>query len=122
MRYITAKQIILRPKFSSRWDNTITDKYICLEGFYVKLHRTYIVRFFPNKIVLNAWNNDDQKSWRTTVTKRRINQVLEAIGSPFKIYQDKGRWFLRDYETGETVEFLNGMEIDYEGNILRAKV
>ena len=70
------------------------------------LHNTDIIKwdFISGRVVLNSG------TWRTTTTKRRINQYINAFTlTDFKVYQKSGVWFV--YNGREDIEFFDGIEL-----------
>ena len=67
-------------------------------GGFVKYHDTRIVDFDRQMIRL------DTGGWKTVTTKRRLNQVSEAFGLGFRVYQEDYRWYV-DYN-GKTHQFF----------------
>ena len=75
----------------------------------VTLHQTAIVRLtwsvrampYGARIpstggpVGDVWVTLNSGGYRTATTKRRINQVATAYGLPFRVYQDRGRWYVQ---------------------------
>lgn len=55
---------------------------------YLVLHNTHIVRVNPEGDVRLSTGG-----WRKATTKRRINQALEALGIPGRVYQEDFEWY-----------------------------
>ena len=70
----------------------------------VKLHSTFIIKMYPIGMTLNSGG------WRTPITKDRLNMF---VGNA--IAQRKGLWYFNDHL------FYDGIEVDYENNILSEK-
>lgn len=77
------------------------------ERLEVTYHQTTVVRVDSEGIHL------DSGGWRTTTTKARMNQAANQYGLGFSVFQEKGKWFVRvgNWETGETLPFVDGMVI-----------
>lgn len=84
------------------------------------LYNTTIVLFMPNAIELNMGG------WITPTTKRRIRQLLDFAGVDafVDIRSDRGVQMLYVLQSGAdsatVVPFFNGIQIDYDGNVLNA--
>jgi hypothetical protein len=71
----------------------------------VRYHSTDVAsRHDDGRIVLRTGG------WRTVTTKKRMNQALEVFGSPYRVYQRKGEWFV---STG-----TENMQYSFDGDIL----
>ena len=87
--------------------------------YRIHLHGTLIVHievrarrageFYP-KATATLWSG----GYRTSTTKRRINQCLDAFAIPARVIQDKGVWFL--WMGGNQVEFKEGIKVEHELN------
>lgn len=65
-----------------------------------------------------SWNDMlvrlDSGGFLTSTTKARINQASNQFDLGFRVYQDKGRWFVSC--KGETFPFQDGMVFNYRGD------
>lgn len=88
-----------------------TLEYIRPDGVRViKLHRTDIIEFHPEFILLNTGG------WQTITTKDRMNKF---IGHNIRIYQQNSIWTV--YTAQEQVIFFDGLKIDYDGHAINAE-
>jgi hypothetical protein len=79
----------------------------------VRLHYTDIIIFFPNgDTVLDASN------WHTFTTKARMN---EFMSTGWHVYQKNYNWYLRNYTTGQEVDFVNYIKITSNGRVISPK-
>jgi len=79
------------------------------ENIALKLHNTDIVTLYPNgDMSLNTGG------WYTITTKERINRVLPRV---FSLYQDKGRWFLRNRIDNVTYGYMDRMRITSDWDV-----
>ena len=101
---------VLSPITGSKFIAANTVEYTTSEGRYIRLHDTNVLSFLGNRIVLNSGG------WKTHTTKDRLNTFLPQ---PFKVYSDKGIWYL--YSNGiDPVPFFDGMAIR-NGKILNVR-
>tara|TARA_R110000796_G_C14431114_1_gene421165 strand:- start:266 stop:550 length:285 start_codon:yes stop_codon:yes gene_type:complete len=60
------------------------------------------------------WNEDTitlkSGGWESVTTKRKMNQSALQFGLGFGVYQRNYAWFV-DTPTGETLNFVDGMEL-----------
>ena len=77
------------------------------DTWMVRLHNTNIFKMVEHESgrVITL----DSGGWKTTTTKKRINEAFESIGLPFVLYQDKGEWYIQLGNIGPTVQFSDGM-------------
>jgi len=68
----------------------------------IKLYATDILQFKGDKIILSSGG------YKTTTTKRRINEFLEDRG--FKVYQVKGVWYILT-PLMTKIKFFDGIEL-----------
>lgn len=72
------------------------------EGFTkVTYHRTAVVKFNIEKIVLNSGE------WMTNTTKTRMNQASNQFDLGYTVFQKNFEWFV-DYKE-KTIPFEDGM-------------
>ena len=69
----------------------------------VRLHYTDIVMFNGGDVVLNSGG------WKTSTTKRRMNEASAEFNLGFTVWQKYYNWFV-DFE-GKTYEFTDGMKL-----------
>jgi len=69
----------------------------------VKYHRTDVVKFSHNKIIL------DSGGWQTKTTKLRMNQTSNQYGLNYSVYQKNFEWFVEFKDI--TIPFFDGMEL-----------
>lgn len=69
----------------------------------VEYHRTEVVKFNRDEIVLNS------RGWRTKTTKARMNQASNQFNLGFKVFQEKKVWYV-DFN-GDTLEFYDGITL-----------
>ena len=74
---------------------------ITYKPFSITYHQTMVFKYDLKKVVLNTGG------WKTVTTKRRMNQGFSAMNLPYSVYQEKKEWYVRNWETGEIVEFPN---------------
>lgn len=67
-------------------------------GFGIRLHSTDVVVYYPDRIVL------DSGGWKTVTTKDRINCF-----SPFRVWSERGVWFVSNGRSGNPVPFADGL-------------
>lgn len=72
----------------------------------VTLHKTDIVRVHGEFVTLNTGG------WFTAVTKHRMNETLEALGIKRRVAQAKGKWYVRD------IGSLNSLWVAFQGNTI----
>jgi len=74
------------------------------ESYAIRLHSTQIVRFYPEKTVL------DSGGYKTLTTKTRLNEF-----SPFDVIQKAGVWYVRqNYKDKDVVVFADGIEYNHK--------
>jgi hypothetical protein len=73
----------------------------------VTLHSTDVVKVSLDKTVTL-----DTGGWCTVTTKARMNQAATELGLGFRVFAEKGNWFVRVFETtpnnfefGHTIPF-----------------
>ena len=76
-----------------------SDGYTC-----VRYHRTEVVKFNFDKIILNT------NGWETQTTKTRMNQASNQFNLGFHVYQENFEWFV-EFQ-GETFDFWDGMILE----------
>jgi hypothetical protein len=69
-----------------------------------QLHDTLIARKYPNG---RLWLNSG--GWRTVTTKERINRILD---NGYRLWQERGVWYLSQSWDGPKVVFYDGIIID----------
>ena len=74
----------------------------------VTYHQTVVAKMNP--LVGNI--RLDSGGYRTTTTKKRINQALEHWGSQARVFQKDYMWYL-DRGNGTTCEFADGMAVQH---------
>lgn len=72
----------------------------------IRLHRTDILTFTPNRVILNT------NGWETVTTQARMNEYLPTFKG-VRVYQSKHIWYVNTPD-GE-VKYYDGMELDYDG-------
>ena len=72
----------------------------------IRLHRTDILTFTPNRVILNT------NGWETVTTKARMNEHI-SMSNRLSVYQSKHKWYVRTPE-GD-VPYYDGMMFDYDG-------
>lgn len=82
---------------------------VAQDGGYtvVTYHSTLVVKFNHNEIVLNSGG------WRTSTTKRRMNQTSNQMGLGYRVFQKDWDWYV-EYK-GETIPFYDGMILIRDG-------
>lgn len=60
------------------------------ENTLLTLHDNVIASKQDNRLILT------DSGWQTVTTKERLNAVLNAIGSEWRIYQLAGVWYITD--------------------------
>lgn len=70
----------------------------------VTYHATTVVKWDKWGIVL------DSGGWRTATTKTRMNQAANQFGLEFRVYQEKGEWYV-DTPHDSGMQFSDGMVI-----------
>ena len=73
----------------------------------IRLHKTDIITFTANRIVLNA------NGWETVTTKARMNEYLPFY-TGLGVSQRKYKWYVATQD-GE-VPYYDGMMFDYDGH------
>lgn len=76
-----------------------------LDNIRVTYHSTDIVTVTKVKGKLRI--TLDTGGWFTPTTKTRMNQASNQFGLGYRVYQDKGSWYVKKY---------NGKEIPFVGN------
>lgn len=71
----------------------------------VTYHETDVVSFNDTMVQL------DSGGWLTSTTKTRMNQTANQFGLGFRVYQDKGVWWVRVED--QTIKFSDGMIFNY---------
>jgi hypothetical protein len=88
----------------TEYRNGNTRVYQSSEGFRVVCHKTSIVTQTFNLFRL------DSGGWESKTTKSRINAVLLAIGSPYRLIQTQNRWYLtKPNELPNYIDFVDGI-------------
>ena len=72
---------------------------------YVVYHKTAVVKYTNDKIVLNSGG------WETKTTKDRMNATAYENNLPYRIYQKDFVWYV--VLNNKCYQFKDGMEIDY---------
>lgn len=54
----------------------------------IRYHATDVVKFNDKEIILNSGG------WRTNTTKTRMNQTSNEFGLGFRVFQEKGYWWV----------------------------
>ena len=72
---------------------------------YVYLWNTPIATVTDSEIVLRSGG------YRTVTTKSRLNAVLALAKGHWRIFQKDYGWFLYNANTGETINFSEGMKL-----------
>jgi hypothetical protein len=78
------------------WRYTRADGAEC-----VRLHQTDVT------VTLKGQTTFNSGGWRTVTTKDRMNRSP----SSFRVYSDKGQWFVRDYNTGQIAPYFDGITL-----------
>ena len=96
-------ETLMNQAISNRKDwksgNTRVVSYNGFDRVDVQLHGNHICTLNHSEIVLS------DGGWRTTTTKSRLNSIIEEFGiEGERVYQKKGQWFVRVYQT-ETDSF-----------------
>lgn len=101
MNYENAQKIYENSRKRKLANNTYLEKND--DGSYaIRLHSTQIIKFYPNKTVLNSGG------YRTVTTKARLNEF-----TMFDISQNRGIWYIRkNWQDQNSVVFADG--ITYE--------
>jgi hypothetical protein len=68
---------------------------------YVQYHGTTVVSWDEESFTLNSGG------WRTATTKTRMNQAARQFDLPYRVYQQKGEWYVDS--NGKTFGFQDGM-------------
>jgi hypothetical protein len=84
---------------TKRVRGTATSVYESPDVIQVKYHDTVVVEITHNRIVLNTGG------WKTTTTKRRMNQASNQYGLRYWVYQTRGLWFV--HYGGKDLAFKN---------------
>lgn len=93
-----------KPFYSS---NTIVEKGV-IGSMNVILHGNTIATVYAdNTVVL------DSCGWQTNTTKSRLNAILEGLGSEWGVIQRNYEWYLKNYRSGETKEFQDGITLRF---------
>lgn len=71
----------------------------CVVGYGIELHGNLIIKFYPNRTVLNSCG------WFTQTVKNRFNQFVDGIA----ISQKDFKWYIRKNSDGCIVDFKDGM-------------
>lgn len=71
----------------------------------VRYHQTDVVQFTADVITL------DSGGWRTATTKARMNQASHQFNLGFRVYQERGVWWVWMLADGSRVAFADGMTI-----------
>lgn len=74
----------------------------------VTYHETEVARIDGDTVTL------DSGGWRTVTTKRRMNQASKEWGRGFRVYQEKGEWFVWFCNTPDedALPFTDGMTFE----------
>lgn len=76
----------------------------------VKFHYTDIATIqMDNTIILNSGG------YQTFTTKDRFNKILNH--TPFRIYQELGIWYIRNYQTNEIYGYADNMRINPDNTV-----
>lgn len=75
----------------------------------IRLHKTDIVEFFPEKIVLRTGG------WKTVTTKDRINKAIQSRG--WYVSQRDSLWFVKRRDCDDDYPFVEGMVLFDDGKI-----
>ena len=67
----------------------------------VRLYNTDVVQLMQDRIVLNTDN------WKTSVTKRRMNQVSDLYDLDFHVYQECKDWYVIDRRNRTLYNFFS---------------
>lgn len=67
------------------------------DAMYVQYHQTKVVTWDDKKIIL------DTGGYETAATKSRMNQASNQFNLGYRVYQEKGNWFVT--YRGDTYEF-----------------
>ena len=70
----------------------------------VKYHQTDVVKFSPEKIILNS------NGWTTSTTKTRMNQASNQFDLEYQVFQKDFAWYV-DFK-GETLDYYDRMELN----------
>jgi len=79
----------------------------------VRLHATDILTFSPNGDITL-----DSGGWHTVTTKARIS---EFMSTGWSLFQKDFAWYLRNYASGQIVDYRDGITITSEGRIVGVK-
>ena len=71
---------------------------------YVVYHKTAVVKYNDDKIILNS------DGWESATSKTRMNQASKQYSLGFDVYQINFSWYV-DYK-GETIPFKDGMTLN----------
>lgn len=75
----------------------------------VKYHATDVITFAPSgSVTLNSGG------WHTATTKEKM---VKYLPKPWTIYQARGVWYLRDFQTGKEYPFSDGITIGKRGKV-----
>jgi hypothetical protein len=96
-----------RCKNSRKLMNNTYAEHLANGDIGIRLHSTYVLVFHPDmSITLNS------NGWRTYTTKDRINGQ-----SMFTVYQRAFNWYVWIVQTGETVDYADGMTVHADGSV-----
>lgn len=72
------------------------------------LYNTTIVKVMDgNKVVLNSGG------WKTSLTKRSINRILDSLQIPIHVFTHEGEWKVTYTRDGVIASFNDGKEYIY---------
>lgn len=75
----------------------------CTDYIY---HSTVVAKIFDDGVVfLNSGG------YRSNTTKLAMNQALNERGLPYSVYQEKGKWFVLDRSSGNSLTFHDNMKL-----------
>lgn len=101
MNYAEAKTMWETTRKRKLANNTYLEKDMVdgKEYFAIVLHGTEIIKFYPDKTVL------DSGGWRTVTTKERLNRFTQ-----WGIWQENGVWYInKGYRDNNQEVFADGM-------------
>ena len=77
------------------------------DGWHVvTYHKTDVVSWSDTLVRL------DSGGWLTPTTKTRMNQAANQFGLNFRVYQERGSWFVNI--KGKTLPFIDGMTFNHK--------
>ena len=74
---------------------------------------TKAIRYHNTDVITTKPNGDrvlDSGGWRTYTTKERLNRQ-------FRVWSDKGIWYVSEPATGKALSYFDGITFDAKGNV-----